>query len=89
MIEGKYDSSQIGPMQASAVRSIGQIREDVRELIDENDAIYPKDIYIDVQDGVVTLRGKVRDQIAFDEAVQAAREVIGVIEVRNELEISG
>jgi osmotically-inducible protein OsmY len=86
-MEGKYDSSLIGPAQVSAFRSSEEIKEDVEELIYLNDAIYPKDIEVTVEDGLVTLRGMVRDQVASDEAEMAARDVIGVTGVRNELVI--
>lgn len=82
----EYDSSLIGPAQASAFRSSEQIYEDIVELIATNDAIYPKDIDVLVEDGVVTLRGRVDSQTAVDEAEQATRGVIGVRGVRNELE---
>jgi len=89
MKEGEYDSSSIGPAQASTFRSSDQIKEDVEELISVNDAVHPKDIDVLVEDGKVTLRGCVRDRVAADEAEHASREVIGVTEVHNELEISG
>ena len=89
MIEGEYDSNIMGPVQATAYRSSDQIEEDVREMISLNDAIQPKDIDVLVEQGKVTLRGRVRDEVARNEAEQAAREVIGVIEVINELEIAG
>jgi len=87
MIEGEYDSNIMGPVQATAYRSSDQIEKDVRELISLNDAIQPKDIDVTVEVGKVTLKGKVRDEVARDEAVQAASEVIGVTEVINSIEI--
>ncbi|HET6454077.1 MAG TPA: BON domain-containing protein [Armatimonadota bacterium] len=87
MIEGEYDSNIMGPVQATAYRSSDQIEKDVRELISLNDAIQPKDIDVTVEVGKVTLKGKVRDGVARDEAVQAASEVIGVTEVINSIEI--
>jgi len=88
-MEGKYDSSLIGPSQASVFRSSDEIREDVEELISLNDAIQPKDIAVTVEDGKVVLRGRVRNQAAAEEATQAARQVIGVTDVHSELEIGG
>lgn len=87
MIEGEYDSNIMGPVQATAYRSSDQIEKDVRELISLNDAIQPKDIDVTVEVGKVTLKGRVRDEVARDEAVQAASEVIGVTEVINSIEI--
>jgi len=82
----EYDSRLIGPAQASAFRSSDQIHEDVVELIRMNDVIHPKDIDVSVENGIVTLRGRVDSEAAVNEAGQVAREVIGVTKVRNELE---
>lgn len=87
-MDGKYDSRLIGPSQASVFRTRDKIREDVEELIWLNDEIYPKDIQVIVDNGIVTLTGRVRDQVASDEAEMAVREVMGVTAVFNELEIS-
>lgn len=86
MVEGEYNSSQIGPARADVFRDGHEIEEDVRELISLNDAIHPKDIEVSVHEGVVTLRGHVDDDLSVEEAVEAAREVIGVVDVKNELE---
>jgi osmotically-inducible protein OsmY len=86
-MKGEYDSSLIGPSEASTFRSSDQIRADVEELIAENDDIHPKNICVDVQDGRVTLIGRVDGIESADEAVRAAREVLGVTEVRDELDI--
>lgn len=88
-MEGKYDSSLIGPAQASAFRSSDEIKEDVEELLDANDMINPMYIDIIIENGVVTLKGCVNSRAAYEEAEGAAREVIGVTGVRNQLEISG
>jgi len=89
MKEGEYDSSEIGPAQASVFRSSEQIENDVREMIELNDAVRPKDIEVIVDAGTVILKGHVDNEIASDEAEEAAREVLGVIRVRNELEVDG
>lgn len=88
-MQEKIDSSQIGPAQASLFRSSDQIREDLQELISANDLIEPKEINVRVENGIVTLQGRVRDRVACDEAIQAARSVLGVIDVKSELEIRG
>lgn len=87
MKEGEYDSNLIGPSQTSLFRTSEEIREDLEELISLNDAIHPKDIDFIVERGTVILKGRVRDQAASQEAEQAAREVLGVTAVRNELVI--
>jgi osmotically-inducible protein OsmY len=88
-MEEKIDSSMIGPAEASLFRSSDQIKKEIIELIQANDAIYPKDIEVEVHDGTVILRGRVKDQIAVEEAVQIAREALGVTSVQNELEVGG
>ena len=89
MKEGEYDSSEIGPAQASLFRTSEEIADDVRELIALNDAIQDKDIDVEVEAGTVILHGHVRNELSSDEAERAAREVMGVINVRNELEVDG
>lgn len=87
MKEGEYDSSEIGPAQASAFRTSEEIQEDVRELISLNDAIHSEDIEVTVENGTVFLAGRVENEIAREEAEKAARVVIGVLHVRNDLEV--
>ena len=87
MKEGEYDSSEIGPAQASAFRTSDEIEEDVRELISLNDGIHSKDIEVSVENGTVFLTGRVENEIAREEAEKAARVVIGVLHVRNDLEV--
>lgn len=89
MVEGKYDSSVIGPSQASAFRSSGQVKEDVEELIAANVAIDPAYVAVIVDGGKVILKGCVSNLEVSEETERAARKVIGVTDVRNELEISG
>jgi osmotically-inducible protein OsmY len=89
MKEGEYDSSEIGPAQASAFRTSDEIEDDVRELISLNDAIHSKHIEVTVENGTVFLAGHVENEIAAEEAEKAARVVIGVTHVRNNLEVDG
>ena len=46
-------------------------------------------INLDVQDGVVTLRGNVRDENQKNQAQTAVQQVEGVMQVNNELEAGG
>lgn len=87
MMQDNIDSSLIGPAQASLFRHGDQIKQDVEELIAENNAIDSRNIMVIVEEGVVTLEGSVKDLTMAMEASEAAREVLGVVEVRNHLEI--
>ncbi len=87
-MQEEIDSSMIGPAEASLFRSNEQIRDDVWEYISLNDAIRRKDIDVSVEGGIVTLRGRVNSDIAREAAEKAAREALGVIGVRNELEVA-
>ena len=87
-MQEEINSSMIGPAQASLFRSSDQIRDDVWELICLNNAIRHKDIEVSVEGGIVTLSGRVGSEIAKGEAEQAAREALGVTDVRNELEVA-
>jgi osmotically-inducible protein OsmY len=88
-LKDKYDSSLIGPAEASLFRSDDQIRKDVENLISVNDDIFPKDIDINVKQGIVTLKGGVNSTYARNAAEEAAREVLGVTDVKNELDVTG
>lgn len=83
----RIDSNLIGPAEVSLARSSNQIKDDVALLIALNDLVQPKSVDIDVQNGVVILTGRVRDMDACRAAVDAAKDVLGVIEVINRLEI--
>lgn len=87
-MQEEIDSSMIGPAEASLFRSNEQIRDDVWQYISLNDAIRRKDIDVSVEGGIVTLRGRVNSEIAREAAEKAAREALGVIGVRNELEVA-
>ncbi len=87
-MQEEYDSSIIGPSQASVFRTSEQIRKDAIELIELNSAVTPKDIDVSVEGGIVTLRGRVDSDTARDAAERAVREVMGVIEIHNELEVA-
>ncbi|MHB0999343.1 MAG: BON domain-containing protein [Armatimonadota bacterium] len=86
-MEGEYNSSQMGPSQASVFRSSDQIMNDIKEMITQNNLIHPKNIDVALENGIVTLSGKVDNETACEEAENAVREVIGVINVVNKLEI--
>ena len=66
-------------------RSDERIREDVCERLTRHREIDASDIDIDVREGVVTLSGHVEDKHAKRLAEDVAEEVMGVVEVRNEL----
>ena len=88
-MKDKIDSSQIGPAEASLFRSTDQIRNDVEELLNINDELHLEDLKVDVDgNGVVTLRGRVFDNLQRAEAEDAVWEVLGVTGVVNELEIA-
>jgi hypothetical protein len=67
-------------------RSDERIREDVCERLTMHREIDASDVDIDVREGVVTLTGKVEDKHAKRLAEDVAEEVMGVVDVRNELQ---
>ena len=87
-MQEEINSNMIGPAEASLFRSSAQIRDDVWEMICLNSAIRKKDVDVSVEGGVVRLRGRVNSNLARDEAELAARQVLGVTEVHNELEVA-
>lgn len=88
-MQEEIDSSMIGPAEASLFRSSSQMRDDVWRLISLNDTIRRKDIDVSVEGGLVTLAGSVDSEASKQAAEAAARQALGVIGVRNELEVSG
>ena len=85
----EIDSSLIGPSQASLFRSTDQIKNDIVELLNLNDEVNAEDIEVIVdENGIVTLKGRVSDETAKEEAEQTAIEVLGVMGVRNELVVA-
>jgi osmotically-inducible protein OsmY len=86
-MQREINSNMIGPGQASLFRSSDEIKRDIEELIRENDAIYPKDIDVFVENGIVTLKGSVRDEEALQQTLRAAGDVLGVLDIESELEI--
>ncbi|MHB0914005.1 MAG: BON domain-containing protein [Armatimonadota bacterium] len=80
----EINSSMIGPAEASLFRSGEQIREDVLELLTARGL--REGIEVSVNEGVVTLEGRVRNRRAIEGAEAAAREVLGVTQVVNRLE---
>jgi osmotically-inducible protein OsmY len=78
---------------ASAGERTGVVIDDsvittkVKAEILEHDQLKVFDIHVDTHDGIVQLRGVVNDSATADRAVQAARRVAGVREVRNDMRI--
>ncbi|MBI2953986.1 MAG: BON domain-containing protein [Chloroflexi bacterium] len=67
----------------------GEIAEDVRRDIERNVRIKPKQIKVEVTDGVVFLRGTVSTAAQRWIAEDIARWIPGVLDVVNELSVSG
>jgi osmotically-inducible protein OsmY len=84
----EIESSMIGPLGAGVFRSNVEIRDEVWESICLDDTIRHKDIDLSVEGGVVTLRGRVNSDVAKAKCESIAREVLGVMDVRNDLEVT-
>jgi hypothetical protein len=70
-------------------RSDDRIREDVCELLTDDDEVDASDVEVNVSDGVVALSGTVGDRGAKRRAERIAESVRGVRDVRNELRLGG
>jgi hyperosmotically inducible protein len=83
-----------GMSACQTTRSIGERSDDaaleakVNQRLARDPAIKGSQVDADVIDKVVTLRGKVNDQQAVDEAVRIAQNTQGVDRVINQLEVS-
>jgi hypothetical protein len=69
-------------------RSAGRIREDVHERFVEDPFLDPRDVDVQVQDGIVTLTGHVPSREMKRRAAGLAALVPGVEDVRNEIRIA-
>ena len=68
-------------------RSSERIREDICEWLTDDDEIDASDIEVDVERGIVTLRGSVSDRAQKRRAEDTAERARGVRDVRNQLEL--
>jgi BON domain-containing protein len=70
-------------------RSSERIYEDVCEGLTEHDEVDASQIEVDVENGIVTLRGVVPDREHKKRAEEIAERASGVRDVRNQLELEG
>lgn len=76
-------------------RSAGQYTDDtattarVKAALVEADRVSAADVQVETYNGVVQLSGFVPSQDAANAAVKAARDVSGVKEVRNDIQVRG
>jgi uncharacterized protein (DUF2267 family) len=84
---GRYGSEEIGPAAATVFRTDDQIAEDIRELIEESNEIDPDQIEVVVHEGIVTLKGNVTSPQGREDAIHAAREVLGTKEIHDQLSV--
>ena len=84
---GEYDSSEIGPDAASLYRSDDQIKAEIVELLDANDALDASTIDVEVHAGQVTLRGSVHTPVQRDIAEHVASDALGTTEIIDELKV--
>jgi osmotically-inducible protein OsmY len=73
--------------KSSSVRSDRDINKEVKEKFAMDERLASADIKVDTKDGVVTLSGKTIGQEESNRAVDLARVVPGVTNVRSELEV--
>lgn len=70
-----------------ARRSDEQIKSEIETLLREHGQVDPRDIWVDVQGGVVNLSGEVGSTVEMRAAVGIAENVLAVLEVKNQLTI--
>jgi osmotically-inducible protein OsmY len=89
-----FEEQKVRAEAASNGESIGASSEDariyhaVRRQLVKNESTPKRSIFVDVENGDVTLRGKIFTTVARDEAVAAALKVNGVKAVRDRLVIN-
>ncbi len=70
-----------------AQRTDGQIKSEIETLLREHRHVDPRDIQVDVQEGVVTLSGSVSGPSEIRAAAGIAKNVFGIQDVKNQLTI--
>jgi len=70
-------------------RSDEDIRRDIETALFYDDLVRSYEVQVAVQDGMVTLKGTVDDDIAIRRAVDHAKAVPGVRDVCNNLQLRG
>ena len=70
-----------------ARRSDEQIKSEIETLLREHGPVDPRDIQVDVQGGVVNFSGEVSSPVEMRAAVGIAENVLGVLEVKNQMSI--
>ena len=87
-----YNDWPMGPYRGRGPRgyrrSDDRIQEEVNDLLTWDGQIDASDILVEVQDGVVTLSGAVPDRDQKRRAGRMVENVIGVMDVNNELQIT-
>lgn len=92
LIERHYNLGGVIPSQGEKETSHPHrkdewIKEDVRNSLFNLAEIDATEIEIDVKEGVVTLTGKIANRLSKKIAETAAEKCVGVVEVKNELQI--
>jgi osmotically-inducible protein OsmY len=77
----------LGLMNAYANSDDGKIKEAIKQHFLADEKLSSADINVDVDDGVVTLRGKVLGHGEAKRAVDIVKNVNGVVRVDNKLEV--
>lgn len=84
-IPGVVDVQNEIQVKPSEVRSDEQILTDIGTRFQKNPFVHSQDIFVTVNQGVVTLTGIVSSVLASDQAEAIARFTPGVVDVRNTL----
>jgi osmotically-inducible protein OsmY len=79
--------SAIAPAFAQTTNSDDQIYDKVRQRLAEDRDVKGGGIEVEVKNGVVTLRGKVREEKQKTKAEKLTRKVKGVTRVINDLQV--
>jgi hypothetical protein len=86
--EGELEPGTLDRDKAQGTRrSDGQIKSEIETLLREHRQVDSSDIQVDVQEGVVTLSGRVSSPAQIQAAAGIAENVFGILEVRNQLTI--
>ncbi len=69
-------------------RTDEEIKEEIDRLLKDVGQVEPRDIHVDVKDGIATLSGNVHTPSEMRAATGIAENVLGVLKVKNQLNLT-
>lgn len=88
-VDTSFSEGYIGKGPKGYRRSDERIYGDACEVLFRNPSVDASDIVVEIESGLITLSGTVKDRGAKKEAEHCLEHIVGVIDIQNDLKISG